>query len=158
MVTTPESVSLLLTRADQHRTFGSLRLVVIDEWHELIGGKRGVQVELALARLRRIAPHVRVWGLSATLGNLSEARDVLIPRGGGATVSGTEPKSIVIDSLIPRDVMHFPWAGHLGIHSVAEVAAEIEKSNTALVFTNVRSQAELWYRALLDHRPDWAGL
>ena len=158
MVTTPESLSLLLSRKDAARTFGELALVVVDEWHELIGSKRGVQVELALARLRRVAPKLRVWGLSATLGNLDQARDVLIPQGGGATVSGTEPKSIVIDSLIPADVMRFPWAGHLGIRSVAEVAAEIENSNATLVFTNVRSQAEFWYRALLDHRPDWAGL
>ena len=157
MVTTPESLSLLLSRKD-HALFDSLKLVVVDEWHELIGSKRGVQVELALARLRALAPKLRVWGLSATLGNLEEARDVLIPRGRAAIVSGTEPKSIVIDSLIPADVMRFPWAGHLGIRSVAEVAAEIDKSTTTLVFTNVRSQAEFWYRALLDHRPEWAGV
>ncbi|MES2565148.1 MAG: ligase-associated DNA damage response DEXH box helicase, partial [Pseudomonadota bacterium] len=158
MVTTPESLSLMLSRKDHAQTFGELSLLVVDEWHELIGSKRGVQVELALARLREVAPRLRVWGLSATLGNLEEARDVLIPDGPAAIVSGTAPKSIVIDSLIPADVMRFPWAGHLGIRSVAEVAAEIEKSNTTIVFTNVRSQAEFWYRALLDERPDWAGL
>jgi ATP-dependent Lhr-like helicase len=158
MVTTPESLSLMLSRPKHELTFGGLRAIVVDEWHELIGGKRGVQVELALARLRRIAPRLRVWGLSATLGNIDEAREVLLPRAAGVVVSGSEPKRIEIDSLIPSDIRRFPWAGHLGIRSVAEVAAEIEKSNTTLVFTNVRSQAEFWYRALLDHRPEWAGL
>jgi ATP-dependent Lhr-like helicase len=158
MVTTPESLSLLLTRPDQARTFGAVKLVVVDEWHELIGGKRGVQVELALARLRRIARALRVWGLSATLGNLEQAREVLLPGVSASIVAGSEPKSIVIDSLIPEDIRRFPWAGHLGLRSIAEVAVEIEKSRTTLVFTNVRSQAEFWYRALLDHRPDWAGI
>jgi ATP-dependent Lhr-like helicase len=158
MVTTPESLSLLLARPQQDSTFGSLRAVIVDEWHELIGGKRGVQVELALARLRRLAPRLRVWGLSATLGNLDEARDTLVPDAPAVIVAGSEPKTIAIDTLIPADIRHFPWAGHLGTRSVAEVAAEIEKSGTTLVFTNVRSQAEFWYRALLDHRPDWAGV
>jgi ATP-dependent Lhr-like helicase len=158
MVTTPESLSLLLTRPHLERTFGDLRLVVVDEWHELLGSKRGVQIELALSVLRRIAPNLRVWGLSATLGNLDEARDVLLPRTQAATVCGTEPKNIIVDSLLPPDIRHFPWAGHLGTRSVAEVAAEIEASRTTLVFTNVRSAAEFWYRALLEHRPDWAGV
>jgi ATP-dependent Lhr-like helicase len=158
MVTTPESLSLMLSRKEQSLTFGSLRAVIVDEWHELIGGKRGVQVELAIARLRRVAPALRVWGLSATLGNLDEARDVLLAQTAGVIVSGSTSKTIIVDSLLPEDIRHFPWAGHLGIRSVAEVAAEIEKSGTTLVFTNVRSQAEFWYRALLDHRPDWAGV
>jgi ATP-dependent Lhr-like helicase len=117
-----------------------------------------VQVELAIARLRRVAPALRVWGLSATLGNLDEARDVLLAQTAGVIVSGSTSKTIIVDSLLPEDIRRFPWAGHLGIRSVAEVAAEIEKSGTTLVFTNVRSQAEFWYRALLDHRPDWAGV
>lgn len=158
IVTTPESLSLMFSRSNHALTFGALHAVIVDEWHELIGGKRGVQVELALARLRRLAPGLRVWGLSATLGNLDEAREVLLAGNRGAIVAGSQPKSIEIDTLIPQDIRRFPWAGHLGIHSVAEVATEIEKSGTSLVFTNVRSQAEFWYRALLDHRPDWAGL
>jgi len=158
LVTTPESLSLMLTRKGLARTFAALRLVVVDEWHELLGSKRGVQVELALARLRAIAPSMRVWGLSATLGNVEQARDVLVPGGGGAIVAAPQTKAVTIDSLMPRDVLRFPWAGHLGIHSVAEVADEIERGGTTLVFTNVRSHAEMWYQALLDRRPDWAGL
>ena len=158
MVTTPESLSLMLTRPDQAATFGRLRSVIVDEWHELLGSKRGVQVELALARLRRLAPALRVWGLSATLGNLAEARDVLLGGRPGIIVAGSEPKTLVIDALLPDDIRRYPWAGHLGTRAVAQVAAEIEKSGTTLVFTNVRSQAEFWYRALLEARPDWAGV
>jgi len=158
MVTTPESLTLMLTRSGQAATFGGLRAVVVDEWHELMGSKRGVQVQLALARLKRLAPNLRIWGLSATLGNLDEARDVLLGTNPGVIVAGSEPKSLVVDAVVPEDIRHYPWAGHLGTRAVAQVAAEIEASGTTLVFTNVRSQAEQWYRALLEHRPDWAGV
>jgi ATP-dependent Lhr-like helicase len=157
MVTTPESLSLLISRAGHAEMFRSLEAVIVDEWHELIGSKRGAQVELALARLRAIAPALRIWGLSATLGNLDEACDVLLGGRPGALVAGSEPKSIVIDSLLPEDIWHYPWAGHLGTRAVAAVAAEIERGGTTLVFTNVRSQAEWWYRALLDRHPEWSG-
>ncbi|MEY3458957.1 MAG: hypothetical protein RL215_2114, partial [Planctomycetota bacterium] len=78
LVTTPESLSLLLTRSDAQHQFRELRGVVCDEWHELLASKRGVQTELALARLRRWRPNLRTWGLSATLGNLHEALAVLV--------------------------------------------------------------------------------
>jgi ATP-dependent Lhr-like helicase len=157
MITTPESLSLLISRAGHAETFRSLEAVIVDEWHELIGSKRGAQVELALSRLRAVAPRLRIWGLSATLGNLDEARDVLLAGKPGALVAGSEPKSIVIDSLLPDDIRHYPWAGHLGTRAVRAVAEEIERGGTTLVFTNVRSQAEWWYRALLDRHPEWSG-
>lgn len=158
LVTTPESLTLLLTRANHRELFTHLRLVVVDEWHELMGNKRGVQVELALARLKRIVPALRIWGLSATLGNLDDARDRLLAGAPGALVAGAVPKTVAIDALLPADIARFPWAGYLGTKMVAEVAAEIERSATTLVFTNTRSQAELWYQALLAHRPEWAGV
>ena len=157
MVTTPESLSLLLSRGAQAKTFGALEAVIVDEWHELLGSKRGVQVELALARLKRLAPGLRIWGLSATLGNIDEARRVLVGGDSGCVVAGVEDKTLVVDSLLPEDIRKYPWAGHLGTRAVEGVVAEIEKSGTTLVFTNVRSQAEQWYRALLDVRPEWAG-
>src|SRR5687767_8588135 len=75
LVTTPESLALLLTRDDARPLFAELQAVVIDEWHELMGSKRGVQTELALARLRAWRPGLRTWGLSATIGNLQDALD-----------------------------------------------------------------------------------
>ena len=157
LVTTPESRSLLLTQEDARQQLGSVGLVVVDEWHELIGNKRGVQVQLALARLKRWNPALRVWGLSATLGNLAEARDVLTGED-GVIVQGQVPKPLLIDTLVPAEVQRFPWAGHLGLSMLPAVIAEIESSRSLLAFTNTRSQAELWYQAIIEARPDWAGI
>ncbi|HJU72241.1 MAG TPA: ligase-associated DNA damage response DEXH box helicase [Gemmatimonadaceae bacterium] len=162
LITTPESLSLLLTREDAAEQFGSLRAVVVDEWHELMGTKRGVQVELALARLRRFRPALRVWGLSATIGNLEQAKTTLLGtaerRVPSRIVRGVESKSVVVDALIPTAAERFPWAGHLNTVMLPEVVKAIDEGATAIVFTNTRSQAEIWYQALLEARPDWAGL
>ncbi|MDB5730229.1 MAG: ligase-associated damage response box helicase, partial [Variovorax sp.] len=158
LVTTPESLSLLLARADAGEALGHVRLVVVDEWHELIGNKRGVQVQLALARLKGWNPGLCTWGMSATLGNLEEAMRTLLGQGGGTLVQGQVPKKLVIDSLLPPRAERFPWSGHLGLTMLPQVIEEIAASGTTLVFTNERSQAEIWYRPLLESRPDWAGV
>jgi ATP-dependent Lhr-like helicase len=160
MVTTPESLTLLLTRADAREQFRHVQCIIVDEWHELMGNKRGVQTQLAIARLARWHPGLRVWGLSATLGNLETARDALLGSyaKNAVMVQGAEPKNIVIDTLIPKTMERFPWGGHIGIKLLPQVVEEIEKHNTTLVFTNVRSQAEIWYQNLLEMRPDWAGI
>ncbi|MDB5930325.1 MAG: ligase-associated damage response box helicase [Polaromonas sp.] len=200
LVTTPESLSLLLARADAREVLGSVKLVVVDEWHELLGNKRGVQVQLALARLKAwksteakdatpgalhqpgprnrlsraagaVAPSggsepreagsvgaLGIWGMSATLGNLQDAMQTLLGRGGGVLVQGQVPKQLVIDSLLPDRAGRFPWGGHLGLSLLPQVIAEIDKSSTTLVFANTRAQAEIWYQAMLEARPDWAGV
>lgn len=158
LVTTPESLSLLLARADSRQLLAQLTLTVVDEWHELLGSKRGVQVQLALARLRRLAPGLAVWGLSATLGNLDEAMRALLNRADGVLVQGRIDKKLVIDTLLPDDPGRFPWGGHLGIRMLEPVLREIGEAATTLVFTNTRSQAEIWYQAILQARPQWAGL
>ncbi len=164
LVTTPESLALLLTRTDSAALFGHLELVVVDEWHELMASKRGVQVELALARLRRWRPELRTWGLSATLGNLDSARDTLLgvtPEGlerPGRIVRGLVPKALAVDSLIPDTIERFPWSGQIGLRMVPEVVRAIEEGKTTLVFTNTRATAEIWYQALLAACPDWAGV
>jgi ATP-dependent Lhr-like helicase len=161
LVTTPESFTLLLTRPDVAALFGDLRAVIVDEWHELMGTKRGVQTELALARIRTLAPSARIWGLSATIGNLTAARDALLGIGAtgkhGPIVRGAETKPIVVDALIPPVVERFPWAGHLGTQLVPQVVDAIERARSTIVFTNTRSQTEIWYQAILTERPDWAG-
>jgi ATP-dependent Lhr-like helicase len=182
LVTTPESLSLILSNADAREKLSDLRLVVVDEWHELLGNKRGVMTELCLARLRRWNPALRTWGLSATLGNIEEALQRLVPENQtpenrGQTpvfrgaenrglspvfkrrvVKGVSDKKVVMDTLIPPEVDKFPWAGHLGLVMLAHVVEAIESSRSTLVFTNVRSQAEIWYQGLLEARPEWAGL
>jgi ATP-dependent helicase Lhr and Lhr-like helicase len=182
LLTTPESLSLLLSRPESTELFGELRLIVVDEWHELMGTKRGVQTELALARLRRLRPALRTWGLSATIGNLEQARDTLLGEGRGRRaeggdkqaysplaprtahrapariVRGVEPKRVVIDALIPPVVERFPWAGHLATTMLPQVVEAIDEAASAIIFTNTRSQTEIWYQAILDARPDWAGV
>ncbi|OAI88487.1 ligase-associated DNA damage response DEXH box helicase [Pseudomonas putida] len=157
LITTPESLTLLLTRASAQRDFASLRMVVVDEWHELLGNKRGVQLQLALARLRTWQPGLVVWGLSATLGNLQHALEVLLPRG-GRLVEGRQDKRLLVDSLLPKAIERFPWAGHMGLSQLQQVAGEIDGCQSCLVFTNTRAQAERWYQGLLEVRPEWAGL
>ncbi len=157
LVTTPESLTLLLTRERAEQDFCSLRMVVVDEWHELLGNKRGVQLQLALARLRRWHPGLVTWGLSATLGNLEHAREVLLPHG-GELVKGRQDKRILVDTLLPDAIERFPWAGHMGLKMLGQVRDQIDASSSCLVFTNTRAQSELWYQALLEARPDWAGL
>ncbi len=158
LVTTPESLSLMLTRENAKDELKSVHTVVVDEWHELMGNKRGVQVQLALARLRRWNPHLVVWGLSATLGNLQEAMQVLIGKHPGTLVHGRVDKTLVIDTLLPENPGRFSWGGHLGKQMQLPVVGEIEKSSSTLVFVNVRSQAEIWYQLLLQEKPEWAGL
>jgi ATP-dependent helicase Lhr and Lhr-like helicase len=157
LVTTPESLSLMLTREQARDELASVHTVIVDEWHELIGSKRGIQVQLALARLRRWNPGLVAWGLSATLGNLDDAMATLVGAGGGTLVQGKVDKQLVIDTLLPREPGRFSWGGHLGAQMLQPVVAEIESSSTTLVFTNVRSQAEIWYQLLLQERPEWAG-
>ncbi|MEO6055320.1 MAG: ligase-associated DNA damage response DEXH box helicase [Gemmatimonadales bacterium] len=164
LVTTPESLSLLLTREDAAAVFGHLELVVVDEWHELLASKRGVHTELALARLRRFRPRLRTLGLSATLGNLDVARDALLGLDGtgsprpGRLMRGLVPKALSVDALIPDTMERFPWSGQIGLRLLPEVVRAIEESQSALVFTNTRATAEIWYQALLAARPDWAGI
>lgn len=166
LVTTPESVSLLLARADAHERLASVQLVVVDEWHELVGNKRGVQVQLALARLSGWNPRLQVWGMSATLGNLPEALATLVPtlppraprRAKPLLVQGRIDKTLQVQVLLPERVERFAWAGHMGLSLLPQVVQSIEASASTLVFTNTRSQAERWYQALLEARPDWAGV
>jgi ATP-dependent helicase Lhr and Lhr-like helicase len=158
LVTTPESLTLMLARADSETSLGHLRMVIVDEWHELIGNKRGVQLQLALARLRRWHPELVVWGISATLGNQAHALEVLVPHGEGINVQGQTAKELIVDTLLPAVTERFPWAGHLGLKMLPQVVTEVASSRSCLVFTNTRAQAEIWYQALLDARPDWAGV
>lgn len=158
LVTTPESLHLLLASKGYEQFFKNLSCVVADEWHELLGSKRGVQVELGLSRLRGFCKNLRVWGISATIGNLEEARDVLIPSEWKVcTVSSDYKKQTNIHTIIPDTMENFPWAGHLGIKLLDKILPVIENSETTLIFTNTRSQSEIWYQRLLDAEPKLAG-
>lgn len=163
LITTPESLMLLLTREDAREKFGRVSAVIVDEWHELLASKRGTQVELGLARVRAFSPDVRTWALSATLPNLDEAAAAVVgARARPAIVRGEMARPVVIDSVLPRPdprgVRRLPWAGHLGLSMLPEVVDAIDPRVSTLLFTNTRSQAERWYHAILVARPEWASI
>ncbi len=159
LVTTPESLHLMLCSTNASELFGHLEVLVADEWHELMGTKRGVQVELALSRLKKISPDLLVWGISATIGNLTEAMQCLL----GATTHGTlirseSRKEYEVISILPEKAERMPWAGHLGTRLAKNLLPVIHQSTSTLIFTNVRSQCEIWYRTLLELDPSLAGV
>ncbi|QJE98343.1 ligase-associated DNA damage response DEXH box helicase [Luteolibacter luteus] len=160
LVTTPESLSLMLTHDDTRQKLSGLKAVIVDEWHELLGSKRGVQAELCLARLRTWFPDLKIWGLSATLGNLDQAREVLLgdlsANERAVTVSADLKKEIKIETIIPKEIDRFPWSGHIGTRLAPQVLEHLEKANTTLIFTNTRSQVEIWCQELLALKPEWS--
>ena len=155
LVTTPESLALLLSYPDTLARMRQLRCVVVDEWHELLGSKRGVLLQLNLALLRDTAPAMQLWGLSATLGNLPQAREVLLPdRPDAVTVEGARPRPVRVRSLLPEPGERFPWAGHLGLGQLPRVLQALMGARSSLLFTNTRAQAELWHQALAAVWPE----
>ena len=162
LITTPESLHLLLASKDYPDFFGSLKVLVADEWHELMGSKRGVQVELALSRLKAIVPALRVWGISATIGNMEEALHALLgnyyDEKRYEVIRSTIEKQIEIESVMPESLDRLPWAGHLGIHLLNKVVDIVKKSTTTLIFTNTRSFAEIWYQKMLAAAPELSGV
>ena len=185
LITTPESLHLLLARKNHAETFSSLKIIAVDEWHELLGSKRGVQVELAVSRLVNgqwsmvndsgpdsqyllqgsyspfTIDHSRlcIWGISATIGNLEEAKDVLLAslKKDGVIVKAAMKKEIVVESIFPDEIENYPWAGHLGIKLAHKLIPIIQQSRTTLIFINTRGMSETWYQTLLNVCPDLAG-
>jgi len=157
LVTTPESLSVLLSYEETHANLATLKSVVVDEWHELLGTKRGVQVELGLARLRAWNPALRVWGLSATLGNLPQAMQVLLgsDKAQGRLICGPMEKDLQIDTLLPDSMDRFPWSGHIGLRLLEDVIRCVDGARTTLLFTNTRAQAELWFQSIQNQKPEW---
>ncbi|MBK0383133.1 ligase-associated DNA damage response DEXH box helicase [Pedobacter sp. SD-b] len=200
LLTTPESLHLMLAQKEYPKTFKNLRVVVIDEWHELLGTKRGVQVELGLSRLKSLRSRqsiedsplieehknqsiytkkaanqtanngvkatdfkqLKIWGISATIGNLEEAADVLLgpnfPLERKRMVRANITKKLAIKSIIPENVEKYSWSGHIGLKLLPQVMQIVANSKTTLIFTNTRAQSEIWYHAILDNYPEYAGV
>lgn len=158
LVVTPESLHLLLGQKNNARFFNEMKCVVVDEWHELLGSKRGVMVELGISQLKKYVPKIKIWGITATIGNIDEAMDVLIPYDIKKTkITAKEHKKIDILSVFPDEVEILPWAGHLGAKLADKIVPIILESKSTIVFTNTRSQSEMWYQLLLNAYPDFAG-
>lgn len=161
LITTPESIHILLAQKDYKRHFRKLDTIIVDEWHELLGSKRGTQTELGLSRLKAIRPNLSIWGISATIGNLDEALEVLLgsdhSSSGSTIIRADLKKDINIQSVIPDEIENFPWHGHLGLNLLPKILPIIDDSTSTLIFTNTRGQSELWFQRILDARPDLAG-
>lgn len=233
LIITPESLHLLLGQKGYTEIFKTLRVIAVDEWHELLGSKRGVQVELAISRIvncqwsmvkgegsigkrqeaiekeessmgnshlsmekeedkqlsskrsvkKRNQPttnnqhpatgnqqpatnnhQLSLWGISATIGNLEEAANVLLAplkakdnADENVIIRANLHKQTEIFSIIPEEIEKYPWAGHLGIKLAHEIIPIIEQSNTTLIFINTRGMSEMWYQTLLNIAPQLAG-
>ena len=162
LITTPESLQLLLATKGYDQTFKNCSAIVVDEWHELLGTKRGVQTELGLSRLKTVAKGLRIWGISATIGNLEQARQVLLGPYSSALknsvmIKANLKKKITVKSIIPSEMETFPWQGHLGLRLLEDVIPIINNSKTTLLFTNTRSQCEIWFQKILEKHPEFAG-
>lgn len=163
LITTPESLCLLLTRENAKELFAGLRCVIVDEWHDLLVSKRGSATELALARLRSWCPSLRTWAMSATIPNAEEALDVLVgdaraTNRSAIVVRADVARPVHIRAVIPSDMSRLPWAGHMGLNMLPDVLAELNPEVPTLVFTNTRSQAERWFHAIGYARPQWQGV
>jgi ATP-dependent Lhr-like helicase len=212
----------MLAQKEYPKTFKNLHVVVTDEWHELLGTKRGVQLELGLSRLKALRSlrseygsqqlvdnsqwsidnsqqvvdngqlqnspkssvdtkqetlkvttkaadyglstmdSLKIWGISATIGNLEEAAEVLLgpqfPADKKTLVRANITKKLEIKSIIPENVEKYSWSGHIGLKLLPQVMEIVAKSKTTLIFTNTRAQSEIWYHAILDNYPEYAGV
>ena len=186
LIITPESLHLLLAQKGYAEVFEPLKIIAVDEWHELLGSKRGVQVELALSRIvgvkrkllavsdQQVAERgekaksqqpttnsaLSLWGISATIGNLNQAMEVLLADRSpeGVIVRAEIKKKIEIESVFPEEIERYPWSGHMGLKLIDKVVSIIESSRTTLIFINTRGMSETWYQALLNACPDLAGV
>lgn len=161
LITTPESIHVLLAQKKYQRHFKDLEAVIVDEWHELLGSKRGIQTELGLSRLKAIRPDLSIWGISATIGNLDQALEVLLGNKhsseNSVIVKANISKEIRVHSVLPDEIDKFPWYGHLGLNLLDKILPIIDDSRSTLIFTNTRGQSEIWFQRILDARPDLAG-
>lgn len=161
LITTPESLHIMLSQKGASLIFENLEGFIVDEWHELLGTKRGIQVELALSRIKHLTKKpLRIWGISATIGNLEQAGEILLGTTSSNTVTlikAQVDKPLEVNSILPDEVENFPWAGRLGTNLLPKVLPIVEESQTTLLFTNTRAQTEIWYQKILEYAPELAG-
>jgi ATP-dependent Lhr-like helicase len=162
LITTPESLHLLLSQKNSSQLFSHCRSLIVDEWHELLGTKRGVQIELAVSHLMQLKSQPpKIWAVSATIGNLQQALEVLLGESKAqkaSIIKARIDKRIIIESILPDEVEKFPWSGYLGIKLLPKILPIVENSRSTLLFTNTRSQTEIWYQQLMAKAPQLAGL
>ena len=159
LVTTPESLCVLLTNQKAIDLFSNLHTVILDEWHELMGSKRGSQTELALSWLRQQNCNLQTWALSATIGNVEDAMDHALGINSNTKVliNCSPKRSTTIESILPESIDGFPWAGHLGLRMYENLVAQLDPNISTLLFTNTRNQSEHWHQCLRYACPEMEG-
>jgi len=158
LITTPESLHIILATSGYSSFFVNSRLIVVDELHELIGSKRGVLIELALSRIKRITNNLKIWGISATINNLEEAAELLVGKGSKFKIVRADiDKKIDMVTVYPEKIERFSWSGHVGLSQIKQVIEIIDMHKTTLVFTNTRSFNEVWHQKIIELRPDLIG-
>lgn len=156
LLTTPESLAILLSYADASEAFAGLQTIIIDEWHELLGSKRGVLLELNIAKLKGWNKEVQIWGMSATLGNLQGAAQVCVGMDRKpALITASMSREVIIETILPKSLEGLPWAGQLGLRMLPYVLGKLSPEHSTLIFTNTRSQAERWHQAIVEAKPEW---
>ncbi|MFC4263717.1 ligase-associated DNA damage response DEXH box helicase [Ferruginibacter yonginensis] len=162
LIITPESLHLFLAQKNTSSIFEHLKIIAVDEWHELLGSKRGILVELAVAHIIHLQRNnnITVWGISATIGNLEEAKQVLLQptQQEGCIIKANIRKQFDIVSIIPDEIEKYPWAGHLGIKLADKILPVLNEHLTTLLFINTRGMSEMWYQTLLNIAPELAGI
>ena len=151
LMTTPESLALMLSYIDAADIFGGVTTVILDELHVLAGSKRGDLLALGLARLSKLAKRVRRVGLSATVEDPAPLRAYLSNKGEAddpevLTIIGPPGPKPEIDIVVTQSRM--PWTGHMAVHAVADAYPQIAKAKMAILFVNTRAQAELVFQEL----------
>lgn len=161
LMTTPEQLELLIAAREADDLFGDLRTVIFDELHALVTSKRGDLLALGLARLRRLAPHVRTVGLSATVSNPEELQAWLVPQIPDDDGVLPDPADLVRvaggaapDIRILKSEERIPWAGHSARYAFPELYAALKTSRLTLIFVNTRSQAEVVFQELWSINDD----
>jgi ATP-dependent helicase Lhr and Lhr-like helicase len=145
LLTTPESLALLVSLPDAEKMFGTLSAVVIDEVHALAGTKRGDQLALCLSRIAALAPGARRIGLSATVAHRGPL-EAYVSVDGVRVIEVTGGAPPAIEMILPEG--RLPWAGHMGLSAAPEILGRIRQAGMTIVFVNTRAQAELLFQEL----------
>ena len=159
LLTTPESLSLLLTYSNADEQFKNLQMIIVDEWHELMGSKRGVLLELSISRLKHYSSDLMIWGLTATIGNLQQAAKVCVGNDRiPSLITASIPREVILETLLPSSFEELPWAGQLGMKMLPYLIQKLSPESSTLIFTNTRGQAEKWYQAIAEAKPSWKSI
>ena len=154
LMTTPESLELMLSWPEAPDLFGNLQTIIIDEIHSLVGNKRGDLLSLSLAALRALAPSARSVGLSATIADATQLTPWLHHKPNRVQVLTPKIDKQLSVNIMQVEGVDIPWAGHSAFYAVPEIYKHLTQNKMTLVFVNTRAQAEMMFQALWHHNDE----